>query len=379
MLSVHDGVLEERALGFPRVKLGGGDERVVDAVDLALARRPARRRDDEAEPGAALAQALDDRVFADAGRAGDDDDEGRGREGLGGGGSRVGAAPGRCAIPAPSPSPPLPRTMGSRLSPPTARPAAAARSAAAASTLMVAAPPASPAALAAVERTADGGRRSRRGAATRAASMRPPLLAALQAARAREPLNAAMDMWGGREPERAAGRTRPDAGRRLRGRQADADGGPVPWTDAVRCDGREGRGEWRGRQEWRGGTRRPRPHSAAGPVPAPAPAMEPPATSDPGTAPAARAPSLYQGVDKGSAGYKLLHAMGWREGQGLVRGGGVEGGRVGVGAGSRPRRRARRPTQPHSALPPLLRAPTGAASRSTSRSSAARTRPAWAR
>jgi hypothetical protein len=143
--------------------------------------------------------------------------------------------------------------MGSRLSPPTARPAAAARSAAAASTLMVAAPPASLAAPAAVERTADGGRWSRRGAATRAASMRPPLLAALQAARAREPLNAAMDMWGGREPERAAGRTRPDAGRRLRGRQADADGGPVPWTDAVRCDGREGRGEWRGRQEWRGG------------------------------------------------------------------------------------------------------------------------------
>lgn len=30
-------------------------------------------------------------------------------------------------------------------------------------------------------------------------------------------------------------------------------------------------------------------------------------------------PPLFQGVAKDSAGYKLLAAMGWREGEGLVR------------------------------------------------------------
>lgn len=30
-------------------------------------------------------------------------------------------------------------------------------------------------------------------------------------------------------------------------------------------------------------------------------------------------PKLYQGVDKGSFGYKLLANLGWQEGQGLVR------------------------------------------------------------
>lgn len=31
-------------------------------------------------------------------------------------------------------------------------------------------------------------------------------------------------------------------------------------------------------------------------------------------------PVKYQGVDKESSGYKLLAAMGWQEGSGLVRG-----------------------------------------------------------
>lgn len=30
-------------------------------------------------------------------------------------------------------------------------------------------------------------------------------------------------------------------------------------------------------------------------------------------------PVLFQGIDKGSFGYKLLAAQGWREGEGLVR------------------------------------------------------------
>jgi hypothetical protein len=31
-------------------------------------------------------------------------------------------------------------------------------------------------------------------------------------------------------------------------------------------------------------------------------------------------PALYNGVDKGSTAYKLLASMGWKEGDGLVRG-----------------------------------------------------------
>lgn len=34
---------------------------------------------------------------------------------------------------------------------------------------------------------------------------------------------------------------------------------------------------------------------------------------------AAALPNLYQGVEKGSFGYKMLATMGWKEGQGLVR------------------------------------------------------------
>lgn len=38
----------------------------------------------------------------------------------------------------------------------------------------------------------------------------------------------------------------------------------------------------------------------------------------PTTAAAAEVQPLYQGVDKSSFAYKLLHKMGWSEGQGLV-------------------------------------------------------------
>lgn len=37
--------------------------------------------------------------------------------------------------------------------------------------------------------------------------------------------------------------------------------------------------------------------------------------------PSARAAdALYQGVDRAGAGYRLLQRMGWKEGEGLVRG-----------------------------------------------------------
>lgn len=37
------------------------------------------------------------------------------------------------------------------------------------------------------------------------------------------------------------------------------------------------------------------------------------------TTAASELPKLYQGVQKGSFGYKMLATMGWKEGQGLVR------------------------------------------------------------
>lgn len=42
--------------------------------------------------------------------------------------------------------------------------------------------------------------------------------------------------------------------------------------------------------------------------------------------PATALPNMYQGVQKESAGYKLLASMGWREGDGLVSGAGWEEG-----------------------------------------------------
>ena len=52
--------------------------------------------------------------------------------------------------------------------------------------------------------------------------------------------------------------------------------------------------------------------AAAAPAPVPVPAL-------PSTSASCAIIDRYEGVDKASAGFKLLRAMGWKEGDGLVR------------------------------------------------------------
>ena len=66
-------MLEERPLLDPRHELALAEEVVLDAVGLARAPRPRRRRDGDLEHRDPLHEGLDQRPLAGAGRAGDDE------------------------------------------------------------------------------------------------------------------------------------------------------------------------------------------------------------------------------------------------------------------------------------------------------------------
>ncbi len=73
-------VLEKVVFVGTARELLAAEEVVVDAVALALARSPGRRRGRELELGQALAQDANQRALADPRGAGDDEDLGHGRE-----------------------------------------------------------------------------------------------------------------------------------------------------------------------------------------------------------------------------------------------------------------------------------------------------------